>query len=176
MANPENTVQPIDDSPMGSSDQPNKVFANEENTTDGSYKVGAGELKLTKLGQNNYRVWSQVKQLNLIGKKLWGLVDGSVSQPGPERPINTASWVFDDSTVMTYIFGGVEDNQIQHITLLSSANAQWDQLKIIHNAVGRSRLVLLMRRFNNNQISGWLYWWNYVSWLQSLRIFDLISS
>lgn len=108
----------------------------------------------TSGGWSERRVETQEAGLILLGKKLWGLVDGSVRQPGHERPIEeAASLGFDIATVMAYVLVGVGDDQIQQLFAfpLSSKN-QWDQLKIIHNTVRRSRLVPLTRRFNNYQI------------------------
>lgn len=53
---------------------------------------------------------------------------------------------------MTYVLGGIENDQIQQSFVFPlSSKIQWDQVKIIHNTVGRSRRVPLTRRFNNYQ-------------------------
>lgn len=51
-------------------------------------------------------------QQNLTGKKLWDLVNESVNQPKPEKLIDAISWNFDNATIMTFILGEVENNQI----------------------------------------------------------------
>lgn len=109
MATQEDTVHPARESPMDLSDQPSKISAKEKTTCGitcgGSYK----------LGWSGRRVETYEVGLNLIGKKLWGLVNGSVSQPRPERPIEAASLGFDIPTIMTYVLGEVEHDQIQQL-------------------------------------------------------------
>ena len=112
-----------------------------------------GEIKIPKLGFDNYQVWAQIMKVNLIGRKLWDVTNGSIPKPGEDQPLGRTAWEFDDAIAMGCIYGAVDDDQLQHIVLLQTSNAQWEKLKKIHQALGKIRLMPLMRRLNHYKVS-----------------------
>ena len=112
-----------------------------------------GEIKIPKLGLDNYQIWTKIMKVNLIERRIWDVTNGSIPKPGEDQPQGQKAWEFDDSIAMGCIYGAVNDDQLQHIVLLQTSNAQWEKLKKIHQALGKIRLMPLMRRLNHYKVS-----------------------
>ena len=59
-----------------------------------------------RLTGKNYSIWEFQFRIFVIGKKLWGHIDGS--DPTTTEPTKLAQWQVKDARVMTWILASVD--------------------------------------------------------------------
>ncbi|XP_057999163.1 uncharacterized protein LOC131177988 [Hevea brasiliensis] len=74
-----------------------------------------------------YSAWEFQFQLFVIGKELWGHVDGS--DPAPIDSKELLQWNVKDSRVMTWILRSVDPLIVPNLRPYKTAKAMWDYLK-----------------------------------------------
>ena len=79
----------------------------------------------------NYSAWEFQFRLFVIGKELWGHIDGS--DPAPTELPKLAQWQVKDARVMTWILGSVDQLLIPNLRPYKTAKGMWEYLQKVYN-------------------------------------------
>ena len=115
----------------------------------------SSQRHLPKLTVDNYKLWSVNTKTYLEGKSLWTIVSGA--RPRAEATLRNGeeelaalpfeTWDRDDARARSIILSTMSTTQAGHIMELTTARAQWDALKQIHQSSGTQRLTTLLKHF-----------------------------
>ena len=115
----------------------------------------SSQRHLPKLTVDNYKLWSVNTKTYLEGKSLWTIVSGA--RPRAEAMLRNGeeevaalpfeTWDRDDARARSIILSTMSTTQAGHIMELTTARAQWDALKQIHQSSGTQRLTTLLKHF-----------------------------
>ena len=79
----------------------------------------------------NYAAWEFQFKLFVMGKELWGHIDGS--NPAPTETKDLAKWMVKDGQVMSWILGSVDPLIVLNLRPYKSARTMWEYLlKVYH--------------------------------------------
>ncbi|ESR42005.1 hypothetical protein CICLE_v10013850mg, partial [Citrus x clementina] len=79
----------------------------------------------------NYSTWEFQFRLFVIGKELWGHIDGS--DPTLPDPPKLAQWQVKDARVMTWIMRSVHQSLVPNLKPHKTIKDMWEYLKKIYN-------------------------------------------
>ena len=85
----------------------------------------------------NYSTWEFQFRIFVMGKELWGHIDGSVQ--ALTEPIELAQWQVKDARVMTCILASVDQMIIFNLRLYKTAKDMWEYLKKVYNQDNTTR-------------------------------------
>ena len=89
----------------------------------------------------NYSAWEFQFRLFVMGKELWGHIDGS--DPTPTDVHKLPQWQIKDARVMTWILGSVDTLIVLNLKPCTTAKSMWEYLKKVYyqdNTAQRSQL------------------------------------
>ncbi|KAA8531721.1 hypothetical protein F0562_006563 [Nyssa sinensis] len=89
------------------------------------------EVFQTRFTGKNYAAWEFQFQLFVMGKELWGHVDGS--DPAPTDPTKLVQWKVQDARMMTWILGSVDPLLILNLKPHKTAKSMWECLKKVYH-------------------------------------------
>ena len=89
------------------------------------------EVFQTRFTGKNYAAWEFQFQLFVMGKELWGHVDGS--DPAPTDPTKLVQWKVKDARVMTWILGSADPLLILNLKPHKTAKLMWEYLKKVYH-------------------------------------------
>jgi hypothetical protein len=79
----------------------------------------------------NYATWEFQFKLFVMGKELWGHIDGS--DPAPTETKDLAKWMVKDARVMSWILGSLDPLIVLNLRPYKSAKTMWEYLlKVYH--------------------------------------------
>ena len=81
--------------------------------------VMKGDVRVPKLTNDNYRKWAKSMRMNLLGRRVWKVVNGDA--PRPTKPKNRILWAYNDAAAMSYITGNLDDDQSKHVVECETA-------------------------------------------------------
>ena len=80
--------------------------------------------KILLLGELQFKLF-------VMGKELWGYIDGS--DPAPLETKDLAKWIVKDARVMSWILGSVDPLIVLNLRPYNSAKTMWEYLlKVYH--------------------------------------------
>ena len=89
--------------------------------------VMKGDVRMPKLTNDNYWKWAKSMRMNLLGRRVWKIVNGDVSRP--IKPKNRILWMYDDVAAMSYITENLDDEQLKYIIKCETVKEVWNTLK-----------------------------------------------
>src|SRR5579859_346445 len=102
-----------------------------------------------KLNDSNWGQWRKFMKATLVRKGLWGVVDGSETQPnGSPNTELVRSFRKKQAEAIAEITLHVDPSQLSFIEN-DDPKAVWDELTAIHQARGMSSRIALRRRFTH---------------------------
>ncbi|XP_011625231.1 uncharacterized protein LOC105421046 [Amborella trichopoda] len=102
-----------------------------------------------RLNGKNYCLWSFQMRRFLMGRKLWGYIDGYVPQPKNEN--GRSDWLVIDSSIMIWIMNSVAPKIGHNFTYKSNTKALWDYLRKIYSQANTARLYTLEHKSMKTQ-------------------------
>ncbi|ESR54357.1 hypothetical protein CICLE_v10023357mg, partial [Citrus x clementina] len=75
----------------------------------------------------NYSTWEFQFRLFIMGKELWGHIDGS--DLAPTDPPKLAQWQVKDARVMMWIMGSIDQSLVLNLKPYKTAKDMWEYLK-----------------------------------------------
>ncbi|XP_042966866.1 uncharacterized protein LOC122300350 [Carya illinoinensis] len=90
-----------------------------------------------KFTGKNYSAWEFQFRLFVLGKDLWGHIDGS--DPAPTEPPKLAQWTIKDARVMTWILGSVDPLIVLNLKPYKTAQSMWEYLRKVYNQDNTAR-------------------------------------
>ena len=102
----------------------------------------------------NYSSWEFQFRLFVIGKELWGHIDGS--KPAPKESSKLAEWQVKDSRVMTWILGSIDQSLVPNLRPYKTAKDMWGYLKKVYNqdnTAKRFQLEYDLARYSQGDLS-----------------------
>ena len=98
------------------------------------------EILVVRLNGKNYSTWAFHFEIFVIGKDLWGHVDGSTPVPNKEKDkVAHAKWVVKDAQVMSWVLGSVDPNIVLNLRPYKTAAPMWNYLKKVYNQNNAAR-------------------------------------
>jgi hypothetical protein len=102
----------------------------------------------------NYATWEFQFKLFVMGKELWGHIDGS--DPAPTETKDLAKWNVKDARVMSWILGSVDPLIVLNLRPYKSAKTMWEYLlKVYHqdNTARRFQLEYEIANYTQGNLS-----------------------
>ncbi|XP_031277683.1 uncharacterized protein LOC116136110 [Pistacia vera] len=84
-----------------------------------------------KFTGKNYSAWEFQFHLFVMGKELWGHIDGSDKAPTDVSKLT--QWQTKDAQVMTWILGSMDPIIVLNLRLYVTAKSMWEYLKKVYN-------------------------------------------
>ncbi|XP_031261253.1 uncharacterized protein LOC116119442 [Pistacia vera] len=84
-----------------------------------------------KFTGKNYSAWEFQFHLFVMGKELWGHIDGSDQAPTDVSKLT--QWQTKDARVMTWILGSVDPIIVLNLRPYKTAKSMWEYLKKVYN-------------------------------------------
>lgn len=102
----------------------------------------------------NYSTWEFQFRLFVMGKELWGHVDGS--DTAPTEAASLAKWQVKDARVMTWILGSVDQTLVPNLRPYKTSKQMWEYLKKVYNqdnAAKRFQLEYEIAKYSQGDLS-----------------------
>ena len=84
-----------------------------------------------KFTGKNYSAWEFQFRLFVLGKELWGHIDGS--DPAPQTAETLSQWTIKDPRVMTWILCSVEPHLVLNLRPCKIVAGMWNYLNTVYN-------------------------------------------
>jgi len=98
------------------------------------------EILVVRRNGKNYSTWAFHFEIFVLGKDLWGHVDGSTPVPDKEKDkVAHAKWVVKDAQVMSWVLGSVDPNIVLNLRPYKTAATMWNYLKKVYNQNNAAR-------------------------------------
>ncbi|XP_042978314.1 uncharacterized protein LOC122309034 [Carya illinoinensis] len=107
-----------------------------------------------KFTGKNYSAWEFQFRLFVMGKELWGHIDGSA--PAPQDVEALSKWQIKDARVMTWILSSVEPHLVLNLRPYKTAADMWNYLNTVYNqdnSARRFQLEYEMANFTQGSLS-----------------------
>jgi len=85
--------------------------------------MASGDSFGVRFTGKNYSTWEFQFCLFVMGKELWGQINGS--NPEPTEPKELAKWKVKDARVMSWILGSVDPLIVLNFRAYKTAQAMW---------------------------------------------------
>ena len=101
----------------------------------------------------NYSTWEFQFRIFVMGKELWGHIDGS--DPTPTEPTKLAQWQVKDARVMTWILVSVDQLIVFNLRSYKIAKDMWEYLKVFNqdNTARRFQLEYDIANYSQGNLS-----------------------
>ena len=101
----------------------------------------------------NYSTWEFQFRIFVMGKELWGHIDGS--DPTPTEPTKLAQWQVKDARVMTWILASVDQLIVFNLRSYKIAKDMWEYLKVFNqdNTARRFQLEYDIANYSQGNLS-----------------------
>jgi hypothetical protein len=102
----------------------------------------------------NYATWEFQFKLFVMGKELWGHINGS--DPVPTKTKDLAKWTVKDARVMSWILGSVDPLIVLNLRPYKTAKIMWEYLlKVYHqdNTARRFQLEYEIANYTQGNLS-----------------------
>eukprot|EP00257_Ricinus_communis_P028438 XP_025015852.1 uncharacterized protein LOC112537423 isoform X1 [Ricinus communis] len=105
-----------------------------------------------KLDGSNYRVWSKILEMHIVGRKKKGYITGRKVIPTEDDP-GYDEWEAEDALVKSWLINSMTDNLMSHFVQCETSKEVWDAAKRSYLDISDSSQVyeLMKRSFQLRQ-------------------------
>lgn len=87
----------------------------------------------------NYFLWEFAFRMYVIGKDLWGIVDGSLPQPNETKPVELSQWKINNAKVINWMLATVDPHIATNLRAYKTAAGMWKYLEKVYHQTSDAR-------------------------------------
>lgn len=109
----------------------------------------AEKFDVIRFDGKDFALWKFQMKILLLGKKIWGNVDGTKEKPedNEENAQQLASWKENDNLALMYITQGLAKSQLSLVINCTTSKEMWDRLCTVHEQKNSTSIHMLQAKF-----------------------------